>query len=264
MSKQAQTKTVHESFARFFESPTRETLRDLLKMHVGELRNCDFKESWPDHAATAKHILGLGNAGGGCLVVGVKEENDCLIPCGLPALKDKADINNGINLFLPAPLSATLEIGDFGYDAAEYPTLIGKRFQVLFVDGRPEDLPFVAQRAGIGIRAGAIYIRREGVTQEASHNEVQELLDRRLAASPQTREARNLKDHLEELKVLHGEIPKKLTQVGLLGLASEQIFETFYGISKPNPRYPVEDYEAFVLRMIAGKKELIKSLLGIG
>ena len=32
-----ESKTIHEAFSRFFENPTRETLRALLKEHVGEL-----------------------------------------------------------------------------------------------------------------------------------------------------------------------------------------------------------------------------------
>lgn len=57
------SKSVHESFVRFFNAPTRESLRALLKEHVGELRSCDFTENWPNYAATAKHILGIGNTG---------------------------------------------------------------------------------------------------------------------------------------------------------------------------------------------------------
>jgi hypothetical protein len=60
-----ESKTVHESFSRFFEAPSRESLRVLLKEHVGELRNCDFKETWPEHAPVARHLLGLANSGGG-------------------------------------------------------------------------------------------------------------------------------------------------------------------------------------------------------
>jgi predicted HTH transcriptional regulator len=170
------SKTVHESFSKFFENPTRESLRNLLKEHVGELRNCDFKELWPDHASVAKHLLGLANVGGGCLIIGVKENGDkTLSPVGI-AIKDKADIISGVKLFIPEPLLAALEIADFSYDSAEYQALIGKRFQVLFVHPRPDSVPFVAERAGAGIRSGAIYLRKEGATDEATYAEVQRLI----------------------------------------------------------------------------------------
>lgn len=268
--KNNESKTVHESFSRFFETPTRESLRALLKEHVGELRNCDFKEAWPDHASVAKHLLGLANVGGGCLIVGVKENEDkTLSPVGIAQIKDKADIVNGVKLFLPEPLLAALEIGDFSFDAAEYATLIGKRFQIIFVHARPEVVPFVAQRGGTGVRSGAIYIRREGSTEEATYEEVQRLLTQRVAALPQTAEARNLKEHLEELKVLYSEIPRNV-QVGVppvMGLSMLQdwakIASMFSGEAKKNPNYPDEDYQAFVRRLIEGKKKLIENLIGM-
>jgi len=40
-------KTFHEAFTKFFEEPTRDKLRELLKNNVGELDNLDFKESFP-------------------------------------------------------------------------------------------------------------------------------------------------------------------------------------------------------------------------
>jgi hypothetical protein len=98
------SKTVHEAFSRFFESPTRESLRALLKEHVGELRNCDFKEDWPEMGALAKHLIGIGNAGGGCLVLGVKENADkSTSPEGLKQIKDKADISNGLKTYPTYP-----------------------------------------------------------------------------------------------------------------------------------------------------------------
>jgi hypothetical protein len=263
-------KTAHESFARFFEQPTRESLRALLKQHVGELRSCDFKEAWPEHAAVARHLLGIANVGGGCLVIGVKENSDkTLSPTGLTTMKDKANVISGIKLFLPEPLLAALEIGDYSYDAAEYAALVGKRFQVVFVHDRPEALPFVAQRGGSGVRAGAIYVRHEGSTDEATYEEVQRLLLQRLAAAPQTLEARDLKEHLEELKVLYSEIPKTV-QVGGATLLGSALFENLSKISalvagetKKNPLYPAEDYQAFVLRVLEEKKKLVEGVLGL-
>lgn len=265
MNKKEQ-KTIHEAFARFFEAPMRETLRDLLKEQLGELRSCDFKELWPDHASLAKHLLGLANAGGGCLVFGVKENPDkSTSPVGLPQIKDKADATNGIKGFLPEALLAAIEIADFKYEASEYPILVGKLFQVLFVHSRPEAMPFVSRRNGSGIREAAIYVRREGITEEATYEDIQRLLGERLAASPQTAEARDLKEHLEELKVLFTEIPKQILGSPTLGFLSQMNYMAsfFPSSSKPNPDFPTEDYEAFVLRMIKTKKKLIERLLGL-
>ena len=65
-----------ELFASFFEDPTRENLRDLLKGNTGETKNLDFKEQWPATNGLVKHILAIANSGGGCVVVGVAESDD--------------------------------------------------------------------------------------------------------------------------------------------------------------------------------------------
>ncbi|MBN6102108.1 hypothetical protein JR064_08015 [Xanthomonas sp. CFBP 8703] len=262
-------KSVHESFSRFFESPSRESLRSFLKEHVGELRNCDFKEQWPEHAAVAKHLLGIANVGGGCLIFGVKESTTGLEPVGITELKDKADVVSGIRLYLPEPLLTSLEIADFSYAAAEYPALIGKRFQVLFVQSDQESLPYVAQRAGTGIRSGAIYIRREGATEEANYEEVQRLLQSRVSSSARSAKTSTLKEHLEEVKLLYGEIPRNI-QIGAPPIAKvdwakdlAKIASMFVGEREPNPDYPKEDYQTFILRALEGKKKLIERLLGL-
>ena len=168
---------------------------------------------------------------------------------------------------MPEPLLAALEVADFKYEAAEYPALVGKLFQVIFLHERPECLPFIAQRSGTGIRAGAIYARREGQTEEATYEEVQRLIDERLAVTPQTIEARNLKEHLEELKLLYAEIPKNLGSTGTLFMPISQElqgrFAALFGEARPNPRYPEEDYQAFVRRLLDGKKRLIEELTGV-
>lgn len=264
-----ESKTVHEAFSKFFENPTRESLRSLLKEHVGELRNCDFKEEWPEMGALSKHLIGIGNAGGGCLVLGVKENPDkSTSPEGLKQIKDKADVTNGLKSYLPEALLSAIETADFKFEASEYPALIGKLFQVVFVHARPDCLPFVAQRGTTGLRAGAIYVRREGQTEEATYEEVQNLIRQRLLSVPQTAEARNLKEHLEELKVLYAEIPRTLNEPGslfapLFSKSAQQWASLLVGESKPNPNYPKEDYQNFVHRILEGKKDLIEDILGI-
>jgi hypothetical protein len=262
-------KSVHESFSRFFESPSRESLRAFLKDHVGELRNCDFKEQWPENAAVAKHLLGIANAGGGCLILGVKESTAGLEPVGITELKDKADIVSGVRLYLPEPLVTSLEIADFSYTAAEYPALIGKSFQALFIQSDAESLPYVAQRAGSGVRSGAIYIRREGATEEANYEEVQRLLRSRVSTSAQSAKASTLKEHLEEVKVLYAEIPRSIQTtappITRVDWAKDlaKIASMFVGEREPNPDYPKEDYQAFIHRLLDGKKKLIERLLGL-
>lgn len=269
MDKNKKSKTVHEAYARFFSEPSRESFRALLKEHAGELRNFDFKEAWPDFASVAKHILGLGNSGGGCLAVGVRENADkTLDPVGVSNLTDKSVITNGVKNFLPASLLDAMEIGDFSFDASEYGSLIGKKFQIIFIHPVDDAVPLVAQKDGQGIRAGAIYVRREGLTEEARYDDVQRLIKLRLDSLPQTSQARDLKEHLEDLKVLYAEVPRSVfSETGGLGLgtafaAMAEIGSLFRGVTKPNPAYPKEDYQSFVLRLLEEKKKLVERTIG--
>ena len=110
-----------------------------------------------------------------------------------------------------------------------------------------------------------MYVRREGSTNEASYEELQRLIEQRIAASPQTTQARSLKEHLEELKVLYGEIPRQITRGSLAPLLSisETVGRLLGGTTAPNPDFPSEDYDRFVRRILEAKKALIERLIGI-
>lgn len=257
----AKPKAYHESFARFFEEPSREGFRELIKNNVGELRTCDFKAEWPDNSAVAKHLLGMANTGGGCIVVGVKEnEDNTLEPSGLAALKDKADITNGIKNYLPNTLLNVVDVADFSFDASEYPKLVGKKFQVVFVEYNPTHIPFLSLKAGTNIKANAVYVRREGVTEEANHEELQRVINSRIETGYSTRKEIDLKLHLEQLRILYTEVPKLRNKdiFNLGGLTS------MMGVfAEKNPNYPQEDFEKFVSRMIQLKKKRISEELDI-
>lgn len=253
-------KSFHESFAKFFEAPTRDGFRELIKYNIGELRSCDFKVEWPEQSALSKHILGMANSGGGCLIVGVNEKEDkTLDPKGLSSLKDKADIINGIKNYLPNPLMDFIDIADFSFDASEYPKLIGKKFQVLFIEYSPSHLPFVSLRNGTSIRANAIYVHREGVTEEANHDELQKIINTRIETGYSTQKEIDLKAHLEQLRVLLSEIPRFRQKTFNLGGISA-VVNIF---SEPNQNYPQEDFDKFVRRMIDLKKRQIEEEINV-
>lgn len=200
-------KIERDAFARFFEQPSRETLRELLKDHLGEQTNCDFKRAWPEHSSTAKQILGMANCGGGCIVVGVEEKADNTFePSGLTTLADKADIWRGVHGFLPSELHGQSEVQDYAYDASEYPKLIGKKFQVVLITADPVHLPYVCMRDGLSTRRSAIYMRRQGLTEEASHDELQSLINARLATGYASEPEPTLRNNLEQLRLLQQEL----------------------------------------------------------
>lgn len=252
-------KSYHESFARFFETPTREAFRDLIRSNIGELRSCDFKVSWTPHASLAKHVLGLANTEGGCIVFGVAESDDgALESVGLRKLADKADVSNGLKGHIPEALLRLVDVVDFAFEASEYPGLVGKRFQVLFVEDDPTHLPFVALSDGKSIRRGAVYYRSEGITEEATYDQLQEIINRRLATGHSTQREMDLKTHLDQLNALYSAIARANVTWG-----SSLAAAALAGMSVPNPKYPKEDFESFVVRMIRDKKLRIQRELDV-
>lgn len=167
-------KAIKEVFAKFFENPSREGLRELLENHTGEQSDCDFKGEWPDLPSVAKHILAIANTGGGCIILGVAE---CL--------------------------------EDFSYAASEYPKIIGKKFQVVFIVSDPTQLPYVSTGEKQGsIRRHAIYIRHQGQTTEASDDDIQQLINSRLSTGYSSKPEIMLRNRLEQLKLLHEELAR--------------------------------------------------------
>ena len=138
-------KGINETFARFLDDPTRTRFRDLMRDHVGESQQLEFKEEWITGAKLAKFVLAMANTGGGCVVMGMKEVGDgSLDPAGLPALRDKADVTNDVMRGqVPEDLAVQIETADFAFKDSEYGALVGKSFQVMIVPFLPEQLPFV-------------------------------------------------------------------------------------------------------------------------
>ena len=246
-------KETHELFARFFENPSREGLRDLLRDNVGEFDYLDFKQEWPSPSKLARHMLGFANSGGGCLVCGV---DHTLHSVGLSAFADKADIQKGVRKYLPSPLS--FEILDFKYDASEYPDIIGKRFQVVLVEDTPRYIPFVSESDGDDIRENAIYVRRGTNTEEATYDQLQEILNRRIETKYSSQDEFALEKELADLKTLYRNIPQYYT---LSEIVKAQRLD-YLGPRESNPFYPEESFQEFVALLIEEKKKRIKAIIG--
>lgn len=194
-------KEQHESFARFFAEPTREALRELLRRNIGETDYLDFKSDWPALPKLARHILALANSGGGALVVGVLQEADgALVPSGMPAIKDKAELIPPLSAFLPKTLG--FQVLDFCFAAAEYQALVGKSFQVLLVDDEPKHLPFLALKDADGLRSSAVYVRSGTTSTEAGQADLQAVLNRRIESGHSNQPSLDLAKHLAQLRTL--------------------------------------------------------------
>lgn len=266
MSSKPKRKDYRETLARFLKTRTREDLSEVLQDNVGELNELDFKETWPEASALAKHVLGIGNSGGGCIVVGI--EDGTLEPKGLAKVEDKTKIVNSLKNYLPSSLLGITEIGDFVYDGTEYAKISGKSFQVIFVGDDKEHLPFISLRSGRSIRSNTIYVRRGAATEEANHDELQKLINARLETGYSSTKELDLQQHIQQLKVLFQQIDRHLVR-GMGGVFGQSL-AAFGAMARslqiesvPNPKFPEEDFDAFVNRLIKLKKKRIEEELDV-
>lgn len=257
----------HENFAKFFENPSREALRELLQHNTGEEDYLDFKKEWPEIPKLSKHILAFSNSGGGAIIVGVEESDNQLNSIGVKEFADKADIDKGIRNFIGPDIS--YEIIDFPFSESEYPSLKGKVFQVLIVEYDENRLPWVSRNNGKDIKAKAIYVRKGTNSQEASHEDIQRLINIRIGTQFSTTSELELEEHIAQLKILYGHIEKKILihnpgPLSIdLGEWGKQISASLFGKKEleDNPIYPKEDYEEFIARMIETKKKTIENVI---
>lgn len=256
------------------ENPTRENFRKMMQKNVGEMDNLDFKEKWIEGAHLAKTLLAMGNSNGGMICVGAKEDKDgTIIPVGIEKLYDKADINNSVSKFIPAGLDYV--IYDFSFDNSEYEALKSRRFQLLVVHNTPDRLPFVCVKSSEKeIEKDAIYVRRGTKCEKATADDIERIIEKRISTIYKaTADDMTLNKHLDQLKILYRELPKKIDVLIKKGEPTglELISSLFAGVYKnndvyeerDNPEYPKESYEAFINRMIDRKKLRIEHELGI-
>jgi|SRR5665647_306912 Putative DNA-binding domain len=261
-NKDTRSKGFHESFAQFFEKPTRDSLAQLLQEHGGETNNLDFKATFPACSKLARHILAMANSSGGAIVFGVDEKGDnTLDAVGLLTLVDKAAIKDKIKRYLPNRLLNNLiEVIDFPYDSPAYPTLAGKKFQVLLIGDDPTAVPFVSKADGDDIRESAIYVRHLTSSELANYEDIQSLISRRISTGVTSQI--NLREHIDQLRALYDVIPQTLYTSKSQEMI-QAIFEGLAGTPFPNPNYPKELFESFISRMIEEKKRRIVEVLNL-
>lgn len=193
-------KTVFEDFAQFFESPSRKSLRKLLRTHMGETDQLDFKAGWPSLVKVSKHVIAIGNSGGGAIVLGVKEDDGNLTPQGLSNIKDKADIGNTLSNYIPAELE--YDVLEFSFDESEYAKIEGLDFQVILIDSDPLEVPYLSEGSSEEINENRIYVRRDTSTVEANRQDLKTIVKTRVNAELNS-EARKLEDELSQLQTLY-------------------------------------------------------------
>lgn len=253
------------------QEPTLDRFREFLHAQMGEHNAIDFKSQWIEKSALAKEMLALANSQGGFIIFGVAENEDKSIRIdGLPEIKDKAVISNDIKNFISSNLK--YEIYDFSYTTSEYTALMNKHFQMLVVEDTPEHVPFLSKKEGVSLKQNMIYIRRGTSCEIANEEELQAMINRRMNyIHPLNGEPLQLEEHLNQLKILYGNIEKNHVYYknGLpVGVSSflqaiTKMAEIGEKVEEPNPLYPDESYEQFISRMIIEKKKKIERVLDL-
>ena len=245
-----------EAFAKFFEKPTRESLRSLIQGSIGETDYLDFKEEWVVFPKLAKHILALSNIAGGAMIFGLKENDDGTVePVGLSKFLDKEEINKGLSKYIPSDVSWT--VIDFPYEESEYPKLKGKKFQVLLVEFNSHLIPFLSLKAGDGIKDNTVYVRRGTSSTEATHDDMQKIVNIRIDSGYSSEHVLALSEHLSQLKELyknHEGYRNKgvsIQPAGLLKLLGQLEGDKF------------KDYHDFISELIKKKKLKIMEVLEV-
>jgi len=237
------SKQQYEGFAKFFEKPTREGLRDVIKENIGETDYLDFKREWPNYRSLAKHILALSNTGEGALIIGVEQDDEGTIRAvGINKIIDKEEITKGIKAYLPDDI--IYDILDFSYKDSEYPEIKGKKFQVLLVEYEPIYIPFLAKKAGEGIKDNAVYVRRGTTSDEATHEELQKIINERLETGYSSKHILDLSEHLGQLKTLYRE----------KGSSRATLASKFLNLVEGDT---FQDYQTFLSQLIKMKKKAI-------
>jgi len=250
-----------EEFAKFCENPDRTKFRELLKQNTGEYNHIDFKEIWLDSPKLAKHILGFGNSEGGVLVIGIKEEDSGTLTIkGIDTFEDKTIIKTKLQNYLPAELQ--YEIHNFEYNNdAEWGEIKNKKFQVLIVEDTSQYIPFLSLKAsGSEINKNRVYFRGKINTEEANHEELKKIINRRLDTNISTTVEDEFKENLIQLKLLYSFISKYLTK-NPLWMTNFSSLALLGATKEKNPNYPKEDFEEFIIKMIQRKKDIIEGAI---
>lgn len=263
-------------YDQFLKEPTKDNFRDFMKKSCGELNEMDFKETWIDKGPLAKIMLAMANNGGGIIVFGVKENEDNTFDIlGLDSLKDTADISNSISRLVSSSLD--YEVFNFVFDSDVYGKFENKKFQIMVIHDTPERLPFVSLGQSEKIEKDVIYVRRGTKSEKATSEEINKIIERKIATIYSENTDMSLDQHLEQLKKLYSELPQKIQVLVRKGTqpnfaAALKVFGerigALYGTpdeyeEKDNPNYPDEGYEAFILRMINAKKLKIEKVLDL-
>ena len=146
--------------------------------------------------------------------------------------------------------SVSYDIFDFSYKDSEYPELKGKSFQVLLVEYEPKYMPYLTKKAGDGLKDNTVYVRRGTNSDEATHEELQKIINERIETGYSSKHTLDLEDHLDQLRILD-----KSVKTG--GISA---FVRMVAMGEGDSE---KGYRQFVAELISRKKSKIEEKLGL-
>ncbi|WP_295612016.1 helix-turn-helix domain-containing protein [uncultured Methanobrevibacter sp.] len=194
-------KSIKENFAKLFDDPNRVTLKDSLMNLTTEYDDFEFKEIEIETHILAKHIIGMANTNGGIIILGVKDTENGLKPCGLESTRDITDMKKQLAKYLPHEL--TYDIHQIDYDErGEWGDLKNKSFKIIKIVFTSEYIPFLPIKGSENYEKTDIFCRKNSSTTRCEYDDLQDIFNKRKRINRYRISALTLRNELEELKIL--------------------------------------------------------------
>ena len=194
-------KGIKENFAKLFDDPNRVTLKDSLNNLTTEYDDFEFKEIEIKDYILAKHIIGMANTNGGIIILGVKETENGLKPCGLESNTDTTDMKKQLAKYLPHELSYEIYQIDYN-ERDEWDNLKNKSFKIIKIEFTPEYIPFLPIKESTEYKRTDIFCRKNSSTTRCEYDDLQDIFNKRKSINRYRITALTLRNELEELKIL--------------------------------------------------------------
>lgn len=252
-----------DSLLDFLKEPTLETFSFFLEKNLGETNNIDFKEEWVEIEKIAQILMGMGNSGGGCILIGIAEENGNLVSKGIQGKTyDPSDFNKKISKYFPNSIVVKIQLLNFFYDNDVYGKLKNKKFQMVMINVEDDKIPIVCECQSKLFKKGDIFVRRGTNTEKVNYDELQILLNQRIEATKAQLTDEGLREQLKQLKILYDAIPTVINKNSFSALMQSPFALQLIGKEK-NEEYPKKSYEKFLTEIIEKKQDEIKKYLSI-
>lgn len=250
-----------DSLIAFLKEPTMDNFLIFFEGNIGETNNVDFKSEWIEIEKIAQILLGMANSGGGCIIVGITENNGTMDSTGIKGkIFDPADFIKQIEKYFPDSLVGNIQIVNFFYDHIVYRDLMDKKFQMVYIEIDDEMLPVICEHESKYFKKGDIFIRRGTSTEKINYEELNILVKQKVEAINSKVTNEGLQEELQQLKILYDAIPSIINRSSFSSLKQSSFVLQALG-KQENKIYPDESYEQYLVNIIKSKKEKIKRYL---